>query len=905
VTLVPGTRLGPYEITAKLGEGGMGVVFRAKDFHLGREVALKVLPEGLNRDPERLARFEREARLLAQLNHPNIAQIHGLEVQGDTRALVMELVEGPTLAERLEQASLPLDESLSFARQIAEALEEAHDKGIIHRDLKPQNVKVSTRGKVKVLDFGLAKAMDPVGDAGLSPHDLAHSPTVTFGGTREGVILGTAAYMSPEQARGSAVDKRADIWAFGVVLYEMLTGERLFAEGSVVDTLSAVMRKEIDLAKLPPAVPPRLRELVRRCLERDPKRRLRDIGDARLVLEDLVAGRHDEPVPSAIAPSASRTPPARAPWWTALGALVAGLALGVAAARFAREPAEAPRAAVSVSRLEIRPPAGMVPIQGLAVSPDGRRVAFAARREDGLVLLFVRELETLEPRPLAGTEGARYPFWAPDSRRIGYFGPRGLMWTDAAGSAPIEIAPTSTIENVRGGAWSADDRILYSPSFNTPLLAISVRGGESAPATRFPAGGQAATHRFPAFLADGQRFVFYASTGSGTEPGELYLGRLGSLDAKLLGPASSTAVWAGPEHLLYSRGDAIVAHRFDEKSETLVGSPAPIGVSMGSSIGIAGLRSISASTNGVVVFRDDRVGSTNVVWVDRSGRELGSLRDDERTWHFAPRLSPDNRLLAVAQPDLRRGLGEIWIHDLERAVKTRLTLGGGDDYLQVWVRPHGRELVYLSGRPGAPGGLYRIAADRPGEGALWLQGPTYQTPSASSADGRQILFERVDAEGRSSIWIRDLDGDAAERRLSAESASEFMADLSPDGRWIAFTSDASRRREVYVRRVDGVGGAILVSNAGGAQPLWRRDGRELFYVDARERMVAVPIVPGDPLRLGTPVPLFAARLEETDARQYDAFDDGERFALNRAVSTAASPMVVVLDWRALLERNEP
>jgi Tol biopolymer transport system component len=326
---------------------------------------------------------------------------------------------------------------------------------------------------------------------------------------------------------------------------------------------------------------------------------------------------------------------------------------------------------------------------------------------------------------------------------------------------------------------------------------------------------------------------------------------------------------------------------------------------MGSSIGIAGLRSISASTTGVVVYRDDRVGSTNVVWVDRSGRELGSLRDDERTWHFAPRLSPDNRLLAVAQPDLRQGLGEVWVHDLSRGVKTRLTLGGGDDYMAIWVRPHGRELVYLSGRRNAPGGLYRVPVDQPGEGTLWLPGPLYQVPSASSADGRQILFERVDGQGRASIWIRDLDGDEAARSLSPETASEFMADLSPDGRWIAFASDTSRRREVYVRRVDGVGGAILVSDAGGSQPLWRRDGRELFYVDARERMVAVPIAPGDPLRLGTPEPLFAARLEETDSRQYDAFDDGQRFALNRAVSTANSPMVVILDWRTLLERSEP
>ena len=368
-----GFRLGPYEITAKLGEGGMGQVYRAKDFRLGRDVALKVLPEGFTSDPDRLARFEREAKLLAQLNHPNIAQIYGFEASGDTRALVMELVEGPTLAERLEQAPLPFHECLSVALQIAQALEEAHEKGIVHRDLKPQNIKASIEGKVKVLDFGLAKAMEPAGSSAALPMDLAHSPTVTFGGTREGVILGTAAYMAPEQARGGALDKRADIWAFGVVLYEMVTGERLFAEGSVVDTLSAVMRKEIDFARLPATMPRRLRELVRRCLERDPRRRLRDIGDARIVLEELMT----QPVePTELPTAASSTPARRGRWLGFAAAAIVGTGLGlVLDGRISGgRPASTPKPAWRFQKLSFLPGVEWAP----ELSADGRTLFFVA-----------------------------------------------------------------------------------------------------------------------------------------------------------------------------------------------------------------------------------------------------------------------------------------------------------------------------------------------------------------------------------------------------------------------------------------------------------------------------------------------------------------------------------------------
>jgi Tol biopolymer transport system component len=912
MTVVPGDRLGPYEITAKLGEGGMGEVYRARDARLERDVAIKVLPAAFVADPERLARFEREAKLLAQLNHPSIAQIYGMEASGEAHALVMELVEGPTLADRLAQGASPLDESLFIARQIAEALEEAHEKGIVHRDLKPQNVKASKEGKTKVLDFGLAKAMDPAaGSASLTAGDLARSPTLMQSptltaahGTQLGVILGTAAYMAPEQARGGSVDKRADIWAFGVVLFEMLTGQRLFAGETVSDTLAAVLRAEIDWAALPAATPRPVRDLLRRCLERNPKNRLHDIADARIVIAEALAGGHPEPAPSGVL----ATPPpvaARRGWRLGAAGAAVGLAAGILLATLWMGRTATGRPAPALTQLAVDLPAGSGLVRGLAISPDGRQIALALRGADGELALWVRPLDSLEARKLPGTAGARFPFWAPDSRRIGYFTPQGLAWTDLAGGPPFEVAPTSTVENVRGGAWGADDVILYAPTFTGPLLAVSAKGGASTPATRIPESGAIGTHRFPSFLPDGRRFLFYASAGTGTEPGSLYLGRVGSLESKLLGPANSAAVFAEPGYLLYARGESLVAQRFDAAREELVGDSRSLGIALGSSLNISGLRSIAVSSGGTLVYRNDRRGTTEVVRVDRQGRDLGEPIDARPLWHYAPRLAPNQSLLALSQLEPRSGNGEVWIHDLARKLASRLTLGAGDDYLATWVRPESREVIYSSGRTKAPGGLYRLAIDRPGEGRLTVPGQLYQNPCSVTPDGRRLVFERTDGQGKQSLWIRDLEGQAEATPIGDAAASEFSADLSPDGRWLAFVSDATRSWEVYIRRLDDSAGAIRISNEGGLQPVWRADGRELFYVDPRGRLLAVPIAAGDPPRPGAPAILFDSHLEEAVDRQYDVFADGQSFVLNRALTTGDTPTVVVLDWAALLDRKAP
>ncbi len=920
-----GRRLGPYEITAKLGEGGMGEVYRARDGKLERDVAIKVLPAAFTDDAERLARFEREARLLAQLHHPHIASVFGLEESGGVRALVLELVEGPTLAERLAAGPLPLEEALPIAHQIAEALEAAHEKGIVHRDLKPQNVKAPEDGPVKVLDFGLAKALDPAGAAFGDPSasQLAASPTLTLGATVQGVLLGTAAYMAPEQAKGAPVDKRADIWAFGVVLWEMLTGKRLFEGDSAADTLAGVLRAEIDLAGLPAGTPPAIRRLLRRCIERQPRNRLHDIGDARIVRDEVIGGREE---PSWRGASSSTAASASSRWrWLAGGAAAGLLAAAVLAWGWGTR-ATGERPAPRVTRFEIAAPDGHRFVRGLALSPDGRTLPSGARAQaasstwpratDEEASLWVRELGALEPRELPGTAGARYPFWASDSRRIGFFARQSLQGIDSSGGPPLAVTSTPAVEDVRGATWGADDVIVYAPSFQGALEAVRASGGEGEPATRLPEGGELGTHRFPSFLPDGVRFVFYAVAGSGTEPGELYLGRVGSLDAKRLGPAHSLAVFAEPGFLLYAQGESLVAHPFDREREELVGDPAQLGVSMAGSLGTSGLRELAVSADGGLIYRLGTRGATQLVWVDRAGTEIEALTDPGEAWHYAPRLSPDGRSLAVSRYEAQalghgdRGHGEIWIHDLGRKLASRVTFGQGDDFQAIWAGSDGREIVYTSVRPGA---LYRMRLDRPGEERAWFTSAGLPLADAATPDGLRIVLERDDGRGRPSLWIKDLDGAGEAVALGSSTASELHADVSPDGRWLAYISDATRGWEVYVRPLDGSGPALRISTAGGTQPLWRRDGRELFYLDASGRIVAVPIerrsATGDPagerLEPGRPEVLFSAHLEETGGRQYDATADGQRFVLNRAGLTDDVPIVVILDWPALLAGKTP
>jgi eukaryotic-like serine/threonine-protein kinase len=880
-----GHSLGPYRVLEKLGEGGMGEVYRARDTRLDRDVAIKILPELFAADPDRLMRFTREAKTLAALNHPHIAQIHGLEQSGGVNALVMELVEGEDLAARIARGRVPLDEALPIARQIAEALEAAHEAGVIHRDLKPANIRVRPDGTVKVLDFGLAKAMDPA--TGLSP-DAAHSPTFTSPAlTQMGIILGTAAYMAPEQARGRAVDKRVDVWAFGCVLFEMLAGRSAFGGDTVTDTLAAIMTRPPDLAQLPPGTPRGVGGLLARCLERDPKRRLRDIGEARLALEEDAL--RAEGLRSS-APPSSR---GRTAGWVAALLAVAVLA-GVSLWQWRAPSAVAPP---RMLHFEIQPPEGTSILRGVAVSPDGRHVAFVARRADGRSSLWLRSLDAPDPRELSETVDARYPFWAPDSRRLGFFSRRSVMWIDiAAGGAPEAMAPTLGVDDVRGAAWGAGDEIVFSPSFTGPLMKVRLAGGAATPAVTLPETGEIGTARFPSFLPDGRRFVFYGSVGTGIEPGALYLGRLDSLAMTRLGPSHSAAVYAAPGYLLYARGEGLVAHRFDEGQEALVGEPIPLGIPTGGSLSVSGLRTLGISAGGLLAYRSDKRNLNQIVWVDREGRDIGPVTEAGAVWHYGPRLSPDKRLLAVAQYSLRGGAGELWVQDVHRGIATRVTSGDGDDYGPLWIGP--RELLYFSDRPGGAAGIYRVHLDRPGERQLWLVGGS-QIASAAGPGG--VLIERLDAQGHGSVWLQE--GTAAPIRLTEPGTTEMSGEVAPNGRWFAYMSDATGGWEVYVRRLEPGSPPVRVSGGGGAQPLWHPEGRELYYLDDAGRLTAVAVTwTRGEVALGAPVPLFHGRVEEDARRQYDISADGRRFLLNRSPTLDTLPISVVLDWRALLER---
>jgi Tol biopolymer transport system component len=914
--LAQGSSVAHYRIAATIGAGGMGEVYRATDTRLGRDVALKLLPEAVASDPDRLARFEREAKVLASLNHPGIAQLYafesattadpsspgpdgllGMTGQKKTHFLVMELVEGADLGERLKRGPIPVDEAIGTARQVAEALEEAHEKGIVHRDLKPANVKVTADGKVKVLDFGLAKAWAGDGPGATSSADLSQSPTLAQAGTAAGLILGTAAYMAPEQARGKAVDKRADIWAFGVLLWEMLTGRRLFDGDTVSDVLASVLRQELDWTALPASTPAELRRLLGRCLDRNPRQRLHDIADARIGLDEIVAGKG-----AGAGPDAATGLARRRAWLLGAGGIAAGLVVGwLASGRLVTRPG-ADDAPAFHAEFDVAAPDRTSLVAGLALSPDGQRLAFVARGEDGRTALWVRPLASTEAKMLPGSTDARYPFWSPDARKIAFFAQNRLKVTELFGGQPRVLTETGSTQDVRGGAWGAGDVIVFAPSFVGPLLSVSVRDGKVAPATRIAEGSGVGTHRFPSFLPDGRRFLIYASSGTGTEPGTLWLGELGSLDPKLLGPSTSRGVWAPPGHVLYVTGDSLVAHRFDDRRNELAGDPMPLGISLAGTIAVSGLRSLAAAENGVVVYRADKRDATRLVVTDRAGAEIETVTPGRSTFAYAPRLSPDGRRLVLTRYEPGATNGELWLHDLERRVDTRLTLGTEDVQLPAWS-PDGREVAYASigGEPGT-GGIYRLAVDRPGQRRRVLPSDAFAAPDAWTPDGRRIVFVQTSPQGRNSLWSLSLEGDPAPRPLGQDQASEWGSDLSPDGRFLAYASDASRRWEVYVRPLDSPGGEVRVSSEGGFAPRWRRDGRELFYVDDNRRLMAVPVLSLDPPTFGPPAALFAARLEEASDRQYDVFPDGRRFVLSRTLAEEREPISVVLGWTARLEK---
>ena len=875
MALTPGTRLGVYEIAAPIGEGGMGQVFRARDTKLNRDVALKVLPDSVADDADRLARFTREAQTLASLNHPHIAAIYGLEESGGVRALVMELVEGDDLSRRIARGAIPLDEALSIAKQVVEALEAAHEQGIIHRDLKPANIKVRSDGTVKVLDFGLAKAMEPTGVA--SPN-ASQSPTITTPAmTQAGMILGTAAYMSPEQARGQLVDKRTDIWAFGCVLYEMLTGRAAFAGQTFSDTVAAILQHEPTWVALPPTVPEAIRRLLERALEKDPKRRLRDIGDARVEIDEAQRGQERH------GPIASGTP--RAGWRVTLLGAVALVALGVATAVWMRQrtPAVLPE-----TRLEISTPPTTQP-WSLAISPDGLTVAFVAESE-GKTVLWLRPLNGVAARPLAGTNGATLPFWSPDNQSIGFFADGKLKRIEIKGGAPQTLADAL---QPQGGAWSLDGSMVFVPHQLSPLLRISAGGGEPVPLTQLAPGHNG--HLFPQFVAGGTHILYFVAGVSDIQGA--YVSRLDGTAPKKLLDLRSPAVYLPTGHLLFVRESALFAQVFDPARLELKGSPIRVAdrVAVG---GGANVAAVSASNAGDILYRTATGSGRQLTWFDRSGKTLAEIGNpDSARKAGVLSLSPDGRMVAVTRTI--DSTADLWLLNLERSgVMSRLTIDAAAGSA-LWSRD-GQRLAFASNRNGRLD-IYQKSVDGDRDEPLLIT-PGLKVPADWSPDGHILLYLKADTKTHLDIWALPIGTEEKPFPVVQSPYEDLNPQFSPDGMWIAYQSDESNRHEIYVRPFRGPGAPVPISTDGGTQPRWRRDGKELFYLGLDRRLMAAPIAfssNGKSVEAGTPVRLFETKIGGAgiSQREYEVSADGQRFLIDAPVEEVSAPMILIQNWR--------
>jgi len=899
--LAAGARLGPYEIHSAIGKGGMGEVYRARDTKLQRDVAIKILPSQFAADPERLARFEREAQLLASLNHPHIGTIHGFEESGGLRALVLELVEGETLADRIARGAIPLDEALPIANQIAEALEAAHEQGIIHRDLKPSNIKITPDGVVKVLDFGLAKlaAPDP---AGLSP-DMSVSPTITNAAmmTGIGVLLGTAAYMAPEQAKGRPADKRSDIWAFGCVLYEMLTARRAFEGEDVSDTLAAVLRGEPDWGALPANAPPALSTLLKDCLKRDRRQRISDIAAARFVLTEY------EKLTPVMAPAAPPTAaPQRQPLWRR--AVVPGAAVVVTAAIssalvwFTMRPA-LPPAPLRLSA-DLGADASLVTDQGAAavLSPDGAVLVFAAQRSGATdTLLFVRRLEQLQAAPLSGTDGARNPFFSPDGQWIAFFAGGKLKKIAVTGGAAVTLCDAP---NGRGGTWGEDGTIVFTPN-NTArvrLLRVSSTGGTPQPLTTLAQGET--TQRWPQVLPGGTA-VLYASAPTQTEweDGSIVVQPLPAGERKVVQRGGYYGRYLPSGHLVYLHDGTLFAAPFDFERLEVTGQAVPVLEGVTSSPNVTGGAQISVSANGTFVYLPGQnVGAdAPIQWMDRAGKTT-PLRATASNWSN-PQFSPDGTRLAVDVID--KNQADVWVYEWARDTLTRLTFDPAADGKPVWT-PDGRRIVFTSTRNNAPPNLYWQRADGTGDVQRLTDSKNVQFAASWHPSGKFLAFQEQSPQTSFDLMILPMEGDEASGWKPGKPTvflnspfSEQEPMFSPDGRWLAYLSNESGRYEVYVRPFPGPGGKWQISTAGGVFPTWSRGRHELLYQTLDQRfMVAAYTVEGDSFRAGKPSLWSEGRLvQRPRQRAFDLHPDGERLALaaaSDAQSTAKQDKVVFI-----------
>jgi len=858
----------------------MGEVYKARDTNLKRAVAVKVLPASLAADVDRLGRFQREAEILAALNHPNIAAIYGLERSGATTALVIELVEGPTLADRIAQGTVPIEEALSTAKQIAEALEAAHEQGIIHRDLKPANIKVRSDGTVKVLDFGLAKATDPPA----SSPNISQSPTIaTPTMTAASMILGTAAYMSPEQARGKPVDKRTDIWAFGCVLYEMLAGRPPFEGDDLAGILACVIEREPDWSCLPANVPARARELLRHCLEKNPKNRRRDAGDVRIDIERALAD------PAAHTTATGAAPTSRAAWLAAAVATLAVVGLSLPVIRYLRD---TPGPSGPEMRVEINPPPQSAPLQ-FALSPNGRHIVFVAS-VDGRQRLWLRALNKVDAQAMTGTDGAAYPFWSSDSRSIGYFASRKLYRIDVGGGPQQELADVPV---GRGGTWNTDGTILFAPTDNGPLMRIAAAGSEPGAVTHLDPGQTG--HQSPQFLPDGRHFLFLAD-GSPSASG-IYLGSLDGGAPKRLMASDVAAAYLEPNLVVFVERGALMARHLDIARGELTGDSMTLADAVGYDVGFK-RGAFSVSADGHVAYQTRILKRDELFWVDRTGgasRVAVNALDVNRLAN--PDLSPNGRRVAVTL-DSQSNI-DIWLMDLVGGGSTRFTFDEAADAFPLWS-PDGSQIVFSSARTGTAR-LYLKPSNGTGDETLLLD-MAPAVPQDWSKDGRFLLYGAGDPKTGGDLWTLDMTSkERTPRAVVKTSVDERNGQFSPDGHWLAYETNESGRFEIVAVAFPDPIEKWPVSTRGGTQPRWRADGKELYFLAPDGQLMATPVTishqaGGSRFEAGAPVPLFQTRMMGNAVGitrvQYAVSRDG-RFLISQPAESATTPITLILNWK--------
>jgi Tol biopolymer transport system component/tRNA A-37 threonylcarbamoyl transferase component Bud32 len=876
MTIEAGARLGPYEILAPIGAGGMGEVYKARDTRLERTVAIKVLPAHLSSSPELRQRFEREAKTISQISHPHICALYDVNREGETEYLVMEYLEGETLADRLGKGPLPAEQLLRYGIEIADALDKAHRQGIVHRDLKPGNVMLTKSG-VKLLDFGLAKFQSGAREVASGVSRLATEAQASQPLTERGTVLGTFQYMAPEQLEGGEADARSDIFAFGAVLYEMATGNKAFSGKSQASLIGSILRDDPPpISGISPMTPPALDRVVKTCLAKDPEDRFQTAHDVKLQLQWIAEGGSPAGLPAPVA--ARRRNREKLAWGVAAAALLAAAGLGYGFWRRAPKP---PR----TLRFEVAIPPEVSTIDMPRISPDGRILAFDAT---GRNRLWVRPLNALQAHPLAGTEGTRRAFWSPDSRYLAFFADGKLQKVDVAGGPPQKIcdAPTGA-----DGTWSPEGVILFDGTARDPIKRVPASGGVPVALVKPDSARKETQVGWPEFLPDGKQFL-YMSIAQRVSDSMYRIASLDSKENRPFAPAQSLVTYVEPGYLLYLRDRTLVAQPFDAKALKTTGEPVPIAEQVGTDS--VGLARFSVSREGTLVYRTGEI-TDRLVWVDRGGKALETAGDPAQ--YRNPDLSPDGRRLVFDVVD-RTGRNDIWVRDLTRGVSSRFSFSNTDAFCPLWS-PDGSRVAYT-----VQPDLVEKAADGQGAETPLVKSDELKVASDWSRDGRYIAFASQSKDTSWDIWILPTFGDRKPFSWLKTSFNELWPVFSPDGRFLAYQSSESGRMEIYVQSFPGPGGKWQVSSTGGTEPHWRADGKELYYRSPDQRLMAVEATAGATFEAGVPKPLFTVRLDSSLARnRFVPSKDGQRFLLVATPERdAIAPTTVVLNWSEGLGR---